>query len=80
MSHRFDPKPLNAFFQEVKDQTGIELKYQADNEKFPIQLNNQPDDISRAHCHEIMSIIKSQVDLRDTEIAKVTEDDSDSDK
>jgi len=70
--HRFDPKPLNAFFQEVKDQTGIELKYQADNEKFPIQLNDQPDGISRPHCHEIMSMIKSQVDLRDNEIAKIT--------
>ena len=72
MSHRFDPKPLNAFFQEVKDQTGIELKYLSDNEKFPIQLHDEPDWISRAHCHEILSMIKSQVDLRDNEIAKIT--------
>ncbi len=72
MSHRFDPKPLNAFFQEVKDQTGIELKYSAENEKFPIQLANAPDGISRAQCHEILTAIKSQVDLRDNEIAKIT--------
>ncbi len=72
MPHRFDPKPLNAFFQEVKDQTGIELKYLTDNEKFPIQLANSPDGITRAQCHEILSAIKSQVDLRDNEIAKIT--------
>ncbi|MCS5711043.1 hypothetical protein [Candidatus Berkiella aquae] len=72
MSHRFDPKPLNAFFQEVKDQTGIKLAYVQDNEKFPIQLENKQDGITRAQCHEILSVIKSQVDLRDNEIAKIT--------
>jgi hypothetical protein len=70
MTQTFDSKALKAFFQEVLDQIHIELTYHPENEKFPIQLAN-PDGLSRDKCNELLLFIKTQVDLRDTEICKM---------
>ena len=70
MSSRFDPRPLNAFFQEVDESLGIQLEYQSNNEKYPIQLVD-PEGISKMKCHELLQFIKGQVDLRDNEISKL---------
>lgn len=71
MAHSFDPAPLQAFFEEVKEQLGIGLKYLSDNPKFPIQLEAAPDGISRNKCVELLQFIKTQVDLRDNEIGEL---------
>lgn len=70
MAQSFDPGPLEAFFKEVSEQLGIELKYLPDNLKFPIQLENAPNGIARAKCIELLQFIKGQVDLRDNEIGE----------
>jgi hypothetical protein len=66
----FDPKPLTAFFDEVKDQLQIELKYLPEEPKFPIQLVKE-EGISKNKCIEIFQFIKTQVDLRDNQIGKI---------
>ncbi len=71
MTPSFDPAPLNAFFDEVKEQLGIELKYHSDNPKFPIQLAMAPNGLSRNKCIELLQFIKTQVDLRDNEIGEL---------
>ncbi len=69
MAHTFDPAPLQAFFEEVKEQLDVELVYLPDNGKFPIQLKAAPIGLSRNKCIEVLQFIKAQVDLRDNEIA-----------
>ncbi|MBS0286175.1 MAG: hypothetical protein JSR17_02700 [Proteobacteria bacterium] len=71
MAHSFDPAPLQAFFEEAKEQLGIELKYLSDNPKFPIQLASAPEGLSRNKCVELLQFIKTQVDLRDNEIGEL---------
>lgn len=71
MAQTLDPVPLEAFFDEVKEQLGIQLKYLPDNAKFPIQLENSPVGISRNKCVELLQFIKGQVDLRDNEIGQL---------
>ena len=71
MTPSFDPKPLNAFFQEVEDQLRVKLEYVPDNTEYPIQVKDAPDGISRDKAHEVSQFIKAQVDLRDNEICKI---------
>ncbi len=71
MAQTLDPVPLEAFFEEVKEQLGIQLKYLPDNAKFPIQLENAPLGISRNKCVELLQFIKGQVDLRENEIGQL---------
>lgn len=71
MAQSFDPAPLNAFFEEVQEQLGIHLIYHPDNPKFPIQLENAEQGISRNKCVELLQFIKGQVDLRDNEIGEL---------
>src|SRR5579871_2685943 len=70
MTQAFDARALKAFFQEVLDTIHVELIYDPENEKFPIQLAFT-DGISRDKYHELLSFIKMQVDLRDNEIGKM---------
>ncbi len=71
MTPSLDPAPLQAFFEEVKEQLGIDLKLHSDNPKFPIQLANAPHGHSRNKCVELLQFIKGQVDLRDNEIGEL---------
>ncbi|MGD9591281.1 MAG: hypothetical protein AB7V32_02040 [Candidatus Berkiella sp.] len=71
MTSSFDPAPLEAFFEEVKEQLGIVLKYHSDNPKFPIQLASAPDGLAKNKCIELLQFIKTQVDLRDNEIGEI---------
>jgi hypothetical protein len=71
MAQSFDPAPLGAFFDEVNEQFGIKLKYLPDNAKYPIQLENAPEGVSRVKCVEVLQFIKGQVDLRDNEIGQL---------
>jgi hypothetical protein len=71
MSPHFDPKPLNAFFQEIEELNRIKLKYVPENTEFPIQLENTTDGISRDKAMEVMQFIKGQVDLKENEICKI---------
>lgn len=70
MAQSFDPEPLKAFFQEVKEQLGISLKYLPDNPRFPIQLED-PVALSKNKCLDLLNHIKGQVDLRDNAIGKI---------
>jgi len=69
MTHGFDPEPLKAFFEEVKEQLNIELKYLPDNPQFPVQIVSEG--LPKKKCLELLQFIKGQVDLRDTEIGKL---------
>lgn len=71
MAQLLDPAPLEAFFEEVREQLSIELKYLPDNAKFPIQLESAPNGISRNKCVELLQFIKGQVDLRENEIGQL---------
>lgn len=70
MSPVIDPKPLTAFFEEVANLIHIPLEFKPENQAFPIQVAHQ-DGLSRDKAFELLSFIKSQVDLRDNEIAKI---------
>lgn len=71
MAPSLDPALLLPFFEEVKEQLGIELKYVSDNPKYPIQLAAAPAGLSRNKCVELLQFIKTQVDLRDNEIGEL---------
>lgn len=70
MQQVIDPKPLRAFFQEVKELLDISLVLVPDNTTYPIQVDS-PDGVTRDRAHELLNFIKSQCDLRDNEIAHI---------
>ena len=82
MTQAFEPRALEAFFQEVSDTLHIDLQYHPENERYPIQLasaegitaegTSTAEGISRDKCHLLLQFIKTQIDLRDNEIAKLT--------
>lgn len=71
MNANFDWKPLTAFFQEVKDQLDIQLKFLPDNADYPIQLDETPDGLPRSKWFDLIQFIKLQTDLRENEIGKI---------
>lgn len=72
MDPHFNPKPLEAFFKEVEEQIGISFHYDETNLNFPIQLNPEVSEISKIQCNRVLEFIKSQVDLKDSEIGKTS--------
>ena len=70
MSHAIDPKPLAAFFQEVEDLIQVQLIFDPENQAYPIQVAHQ-DGLSREKAYELLHFVKTQVDLKDNEIAKI---------
>lgn len=72
MTVDFDPKPLVAFFKEVEEQLGISLKYLAENNGYPIQLVDLDQGLNRLQVTQLLEFIRSQINLKDAEIAKIT--------
>lgn len=72
MPQNFDPKPLNSFFKEVEEQLGVMLTYSPQNSVYPIQLVVPEKGITRTQVTQLLEFIRSQIDLKDAEIAKVT--------
>ena len=70
MPHAIDPKPLEAFFQEVADLIQVTLVFDPENKAYPIQVSHQ-EGLSREKAYELLHFIKTQVDLKDNEIAKI---------
>lgn len=72
MPQGIDKRALDAFFKEVEELINLKLNYYPDNKKFPIQIDGQPDGISKIQCNKLLEFIAGQVDLRDNEIAQLT--------
>lgn len=70
MPHSIDPKPLAAFFQEVTDFIDVPLVFTPENQAYPIQVA-LPEGLSRDKAFELLNFVKTQVDLKDNEIAKI---------
>jgi hypothetical protein len=72
MPQDVDLRPLKAFFKEVEEQLNLILSFRPDNPKYPIQIDNQDNEITKIQCNRLVEFIEGQVDLRNHDIVRLS--------